>query len=66
MRDWSFGDLPELMEVDAGGGQLVLGYPALVADGESVSLRVFDSPAEARRCTAAGCCACSCCSSASS
>jgi ATP-dependent helicase HrpA len=47
LRDWSFGDLPELMEVDAGGGQLVLGYPALVADRESVSLRVFDSPAEA-------------------
>jgi hypothetical protein len=28
MTDWSFGELPELMEVDVGGsGQMVLGYP---------------------------------------
>ena len=24
MTDWSFGELPELMEVDVGGGQMVL------------------------------------------
>lgn len=38
MTDWSFGELPELMEVDVGGGQMVLGYPGLVDDGDSVSL----------------------------
>ena len=41
MTDWSFGELPELMEVDVGGGQMVLGYPGLSDDGESVSLCVF-------------------------
>ncbi len=35
------------MEVDV-GGQMLLGYPGLTDDGESVSLNVFDSPEEAR------------------
>ncbi|MFZ4537624.1 ATP-dependent RNA helicase HrpA [Propionivibrio sp.] len=55
MTDWSFGELPELMEVEVGGGgQKVLGYPGLADDGESVSLCVFDSPEEAREAHAAG------------
>ena len=46
-RSWEFGDLPERQEIAAGGrGQL--GYPALVDEGESVGLRVFATPAEAR------------------
>jgi ATP-dependent helicase HrpA len=46
-RTWEFGDLPERQEIAAGGrGQL--GYPALVDEGESVGLRVFATPAEAR------------------
>lgn len=49
MTDWSFGELPELMEVDVGGGQMVLGYPGLADDGESVSLCVFDTLEEAVR-----------------
>ena len=48
MTDWSFGELPELMEVEVGPGQTVLGYPGLSDDGDSVSLCVFDSPEEAR------------------
>ena len=54
MTDWVFGELPELMEVEAGSGQRVLGYPGLSDDGDSVSLCVFDSPEEARQAHAAG------------
>jgi ATP-dependent helicase HrpA len=54
MRDWTFGELPELMEVSVGGGQRVLGYPGLVDDGDSVSLRVYDTPAEAQQVHRAG------------
>ena len=52
---WTFGDLPELMEVDVGGtasgqpGKMrVIGFPALVDRGDSVALRVFDTPDTAR------------------
>ncbi|MGL5631156.1 MAG: ATP-dependent RNA helicase HrpA, partial [Azovibrio sp.] len=48
LTDWGFGPLPELMEVPM-AGQTVLGHPALSDDGETVSLKVFDSPDEARR-----------------
>ena len=44
---WSFGELPELMEL-AVDGQILFGYPALQDDGDSVSIRVFDSPDAAR------------------
>jgi ATP-dependent helicase HrpA len=44
---WTFGALPELMELTVDGQQL-FGYPALHDDGESVSIRVFDSPDAAR------------------
>ena len=54
MTDWSFGELPELMEVDAGGGQTVVGYPGLADDGDSVALCVFDTPEEARAAHAGG------------
>jgi ATP-dependent helicase HrpA len=46
LTDWTFGELPELMEVPV-GKQTVIGYPALCDDGESVSLKVFDSAEEA-------------------
>ena len=42
LKSWSFGDLPELIEVQV-GGRTVAGFPALVDDGESVSLRAFDT-----------------------
>ncbi|HCZ17637.1 MAG TPA: ATP-dependent RNA helicase HrpA, partial [Candidatus Accumulibacter sp.] len=54
LTDWSFGELAELIEVDVGSGQSVLGYPGLADDGDSVSVRVFDSPGEALRSHAAG------------
>ena len=44
---WSFGELPELMELSV-DGQTLFGYPALHDDGTSVSVRVFDSPDAAR------------------
>ena len=44
---WTVGDLPELMELTR-GGQTLVGYPALVDAGDSVTLQVFDSPEKAR------------------
>lgn len=40
---WSFGELPELMEI-AQGDQTLVGFPALVDAGESVRMEVFDEP----------------------
>ncbi len=39
---WDFGDLPDNLDLDRGGIHL-RGYPALVDQGDSVSLRVLDS-----------------------
>ncbi|MBS1199281.1 MAG: ATP-dependent helicase HrpA, partial [Proteobacteria bacterium] len=47
LTDWTFGELPELMEVHV-AGQSIIGYPALTDEGESVSIRVFDAQEEAR------------------
>jgi ATP-dependent helicase HrpA len=44
---WTMGELPELMEI-ARGGQTLMGYPALVDEGDAVTLQVFDSPEKAR------------------
>jgi ATP-dependent helicase HrpA len=46
-RGWTMGDLAEIMEIDS-GGQTLVGYPALVDQGEAVSLQVFDSPEKAK------------------
>jgi ATP-dependent helicase HrpA len=40
---WSFGELPELMEIRK-GGQTLIGFPALVDGGDAVSIEVFDEP----------------------
>ncbi|UCV13289.1 ATP-dependent RNA helicase HrpA [Dechloromonas denitrificans] len=53
LTDWTFGELPELMEVPV-AGQTVLGYPGLTDDGETVSLKVFDSAEEAAEAHRAG------------
>jgi ATP-dependent helicase HrpA len=50
---WTFGDLPEIMEIRR-GGQTLVGYPALVDAGEAVALQVFDSPERAREIHRAG------------
>jgi ATP-dependent helicase HrpA len=44
---WTFGTLPELMEVRVGAGTTV-GFPALVDIGESVRLTAFDTEDKAR------------------
>jgi ATP-dependent helicase HrpA len=53
LTDWTFGELPELMEVPV-AGQTVLGYPALSDEGETVSLKVYDSAEEAAKAHRAG------------
>jgi ATP-dependent helicase HrpA len=50
--EWNFGDLPEQVKFKRGGRELI-GYPALVDNGESVDLRLLDAAdvaeAETRR-----------------
>jgi ATP-dependent helicase HrpA len=41
--DWSFGELPELLEVKR-GGQSMVGFPALIDRGSFVEIEVFDEP----------------------
>ncbi|MCL2076751.1 MAG: ATP-dependent RNA helicase HrpA [Betaproteobacteria bacterium] len=53
LTEWSFGALPEIMEMES-GGQSVIGYPALVDEGDSVRLQVFDEQEEAGRVHARG------------
>lgn len=48
LTTWSFGELPELVELNL-NGQSIIGFPALVDNGDSVSLRPFDTPEEAAR-----------------
>jgi ATP-dependent helicase HrpA len=43
ITSWDFGDLPERVEVRR-NAMTLQGYPALVDAGQSVSLRLFDSP----------------------
>ena len=50
---WTMGDLPELMELER-DGQTLVGYPALVDQGDSVVLQVFDAPEKARAVHRAG------------
>ncbi|MCX5661330.1 MAG: ATP-dependent RNA helicase HrpA [Planctomycetota bacterium] len=50
---WDFGDLPESVSVDLQGAT-VTGHPALVDRGESVSLRLMGSPAQARAASRGG------------
>jgi ATP-dependent helicase HrpA len=40
---WTFGELPELMEVRKGGTSLV-GFPALIDLADAVTIEVFDEP----------------------
>ena len=40
---WSFGELPELMEIRK-SGQTLIGFPALVDGGDAVTIEVFDEP----------------------
>ena len=40
---WSFGELPELMEISK-GKQTLIGFPALIDLGQAVTIEVFDEP----------------------
>jgi ATP-dependent helicase HrpA len=40
---WTFGELPELLEIQK-GAQTLIGYPALVDAGDAISIEVFDEP----------------------
>jgi len=40
---WSFGELPELMEIRK-AGQTLIGFPALIDKGAHVEIEVFDEP----------------------
>ncbi len=44
---WTMGELQELMEIRR-GGQVLVGYPALVDAGDAVTLQLLDSPEKAR------------------
>ena len=40
---WTFGELPELLEIQKSGLTLI-GYPGLIDAGEAVTIEVFDEP----------------------
>ena len=40
---WTFGELPELMEIRKAGTSLI-GFPALIDQGDAVTIEVFDEP----------------------
>ena len=44
---WTFGELPELMEIRQ-KGQTLIGFPALVDAGDGVHIHVFDLPEDAQ------------------
>lgn len=48
ITEWNFGQLPELLEIKK-KNQSFIGYPALVDNGESCDLDVFDDPETARQ-----------------
>ncbi len=48
LTSWSFGELPELLEIPQ-GKQTLIGFPALVDKTTHCDVEVFDDPAEAAR-----------------
>jgi ATP-dependent helicase HrpA len=46
--NWAFGDWPEIMEIRK-KGQTLIGFPALIDDGDGVLVEVFDEPELAAR-----------------
>ncbi|QIL80569.1 ATP-dependent RNA helicase HrpA [Diaphorobacter sp. HDW4A] len=42
-KEWSFGELPELMEIGK-GSQTLIGFPALIDHVDAVGIEVFDEP----------------------
>ena len=58
LRKWDFGDLPETLAVTR-GAQRLTGYPALVDDGDSVSIAMHDTRRPQTRRRAPASCVCS-------
>ncbi|HEY8533465.1 MAG TPA: ATP-dependent RNA helicase HrpA [Micromonospora sp.] len=54
ITDWDFGELPRTVQQNR-GGYTVTAYPALVDEGDSVAIRVFDSEVDQRNAMWAGC-----------
>jgi ATP-dependent helicase HrpA len=54
VTEWSFGDLPERVEVTQLSGVPVFGFPGLALDDQRVHVRLFDDRDAARRSTPAG------------
>ncbi len=48
ITDWTFGELPELMEIQR-RGETLIGHPALVDEGDACAIEVFDDPLEAEK-----------------
>ena len=48
IKDWSFGELPEMLEIKR-GKQTLYGYPALVDQQTHCDIEVFDDPELARK-----------------
>ncbi len=68
LTSWSFGELPELLEIRK-GSQTLFGYPALVDKGTHCDVEVFEirrKPSASTRRGCAGCSRCSCASRSSS
>ncbi|MFC1443460.1 ATP-dependent RNA helicase HrpA [Streptacidiphilus sp. N1-10] len=53
LTDWTIGELPYTFEQKR-GAQTVKGFPALVDDGDSVSVRLLDTPRAQQRAMLAG------------
>ncbi|QIG40154.1 ATP-dependent RNA helicase HrpA [Microbacterium sp. 4R-513] len=53
LTEWTFGDLPEVVDTRVAGG-VVRGYPAIVDEGATVALRIEATPEAAERATRAG------------
>jgi ATP-dependent helicase HrpA len=53
LTSWTFGELPELLEIQQ-GRQTLIGFPALADKGSHCNLEVFDDPNEAARMHHAG------------
>jgi ATP-dependent helicase HrpA len=53
LKSWDFGDLPKTLTTMR-DGQRITGYPALIDDGDSVSVALLDTPQAAAASTRAG------------
>ncbi len=53
LTQWDFGELPESIVFQRQGRQLT-GFPALIDEGQTVSLRLLDTQEDAQRATRAG------------